>query len=278
MPVYVVTGKLGVGKGKYTVDKMRSALRAGRRVATNCDLYLEHLMGPQSRATVLRVPDKPSAADLDAIGHGNPDSYDEEKNGVLVLDELGSWLNSRAFAGGERAALVEWLIHARKKGWDVYLIVQALDMIDKQVRVGLAEYVVKVIRADRLRIPVVGPLLGALGKLPRFHIANLMMTDVPGVVVDRDWFRGDDLHKCYDTRQVFTVNGPGLHSYLSAWHLKGRHQEVAVTRTWWLELLAPGPRPAQPAKPKLELVARLAKLPPHRALYWAARLSREGVI
>ena len=161
MPVYVVQGKLGTGKGKYCMLKMDEALRDGRRVATNFDLFLDKLLPAGSKMTAVRVPDKPTAQDLDDIGPGNPDdAFNEERNGVLVLDELGSWLNSRGFNNPERAALLDWLIHARKKGWDVYLVVQNIDMIDKQVRVGLAEYQVRLIRADKIKIPVVGTFLG----------------------------------------------------------------------------------------------------------------------
>lgn len=284
MPVYVVQGKLGTGKGKYCVGKMKQALADGRRVATNFDLRMEHLTGPQKRITATRVPDKPTAKDLDDIGHGNDgDRYDEERNGVLVLDELGSWLNSRSFATPERALLLDWLIHARKKGWDVYLIVQNVDMIDKQVRIGLAEYMVKCIRADKIKLPVIGPLLGERGRLPKFHIAQVSMADVPGITIDRDWFKGTDLHDAYDTLQIFrdwhrdpkdprffseTYAGP--FSYLSAWHLKGRFEVQGQRQGLFQRLFSTGKaKPSPKAKPPaLELCA---KLPPDEAWKLARR-------
>lgn len=288
MSVYIVQGKLGTGKGKFVVGKIKEALLAGKRVATNIDLWLENLIPKTSRMSVVRVPDKPTAADLDAAGHGNPDSYDEEKNGVLVLDELGSWLNARSFQNEHRAAILDWLIHARKKGWDVYLIVQNLDMIDKQVRVGLAEYLVKCIRADKVRIPVVGHLLGNRGRFPRFHIAQISLSDVPGMQVDREFFRGDDLHTSYDTRQIFRdwAREPkdkgfaleqyaGPYSYLSPWHVVGRHLAPVVKTSRWSFFAAT----AKPAlKPKLPLVVRLQKLPPDRAWHFARLLNLQGAI
>ena len=280
MPVYVVQGKLGTGKGKYCVGKMKEALADGRRVATNFDLFMEHLCRPNDKITASRVPDKPTAQDLDDIGHGNTEnSYDEERNGVLVLDELGSWLNSRSFATPERAALLDWLIHARKKGWDVYLIVQNVDMIDKQVRVGLAEYLVKCIRADKIKLPIIGPFLGKRGRLPKFHIAQTSMADVPGITIDRDFFKGEDLHAAYDTLQIFRdwhrdPNKPGFEtekyagpfSYLSAWHLTGRHT-VAIDRIGLFQRLFPQPKPKPAPKPKTAAMALCAKLPPDQA--WA---------
>ncbi|RYH64322.1 MAG: hypothetical protein EON54_06675, partial [Alcaligenaceae bacterium] len=274
MPVYIVTGKLGTGKGKYAVVKMRDALLAGKRVATNFDLCLEHLTSATSRTTATRVPDKPTAQDLLDIGHGNPDArHDEEQNGVLVLDELGSWLNSRSFGGPERAALLDFLIHARKHGWDCYLIVQNLDMIDKQVRLGLAEYLVKCIRLDRVKIPIVGSLLGKRGRLPKMHVANVQLQDCPGVVIDREFYQAKDLHAAYDTLQIFRdwARSPtdpkfatelygGPFSYLSGWHVKGRHEPAAAPVPGRLSRFFAAPvRPAlKPRLPAIELASKLA--------------------
>lgn len=276
MAVYIVQGKLGTGKTKYCVGKMREALAEGRRCATNLDLRLEHLCPPTSRATVVRVPDKPTAHDLTLMGHGNPDSYDEDRNGVLVLDELGSWLNSRQFQDKSRAGLIEWLIHARKYGWDCYLIVQHLNMVDKQVREALAEYVVRTIRADKMRIPLVGSFLGEkLGRFPRFHIARIGLSDAPGLTVDRDFFRGDDLHEAYDTRQVFKDDPEAAcYSLLSAWHVRGRYVQQPRRVPWWCQVFVTRKVP-QP-KPKTELMKRLMQLPPDRRVYVLNRLSREG--
>jgi len=77
--IYLVTGKLGCGKTKLAVMKAREALAAGRRVASNVDLFLDKLLPRHRRAAYVRLPDKPCADDLVAAGHGNPDSYDEDK-------------------------------------------------------------------------------------------------------------------------------------------------------------------------------------------------------
>jgi hypothetical protein len=286
MAVYIVQGKLGTGKGKYVVQKMREALLAGKRVATNVDLWLENLLPESSRSSVVRVPDKPTASDLDAAGHGNPDSMDEEKNGILVLDELGSWLNTRAFQDKHRSSILDWFIHARKKGWDCYLIVQSLDMVDKQVRVGVAEYLVKCIRLDKVRIPIVGRFLGSRGKLPRFHMANISLADVPGVKVDTEYYRADDVHAAYDTRQIFRdwVRDPanpefhaetfvGPFSYLSPWHVKGRFSVPVIVKKWWFQA---SEKVSIPLKPKLPLIARIGKLQRDRAWHYARLLNQQG--
>lgn len=268
MAVYVVQGKLGTGKTKFAVGKLREAVIAGKKCATNLNLNMEHLTPSGMKATVMRVPDKPTAEQLDMIGHGNPDSYDEDRNGVMVLDELGSWLNSRQFQDKNRAALIDWLIHARKKGWDVYLIVQHADMIDKQVRVALAEYMVRCIRADKIRIPIVGAFLGSKGRLPRMHIAKISLADVPGVTVDQEWFRGDHLHAAYDTRQIFKDDPEGApFSYLSAWHLKGRFEVRGRKQSLFAALFTPKPLPRPTPKPKRPEIEALGALLPDVA--WA---------
>lgn len=277
MAVYIVQGKLGTGKTKYCVGKLREALAQGRRAATNLDLRLENLTPVNSRATVIRVPDKPTAADLAVMGHGNPDSYDEERNGVLVLDELGSWLNSRQFQDAGRKQLIDWLIHARKHGWDCYLIVQHLNMLDKQVREALAEYVVRTIRADKLRIPMVGTFMGKYGHMPRFHIARIGLSDAPGLTIDRDFFRGDDLHDAYDTRQIFKDDPEArCFSFLSAWHIKGRHEVPVPRRSIWQRLCAPPPkRPAQGQKNWL--AQALMRLEPDQRVTVLRRMQQRGL-
>lgn len=289
MAVYIVTGKLGTGKGKYAIGKIKEAVREGRRVATNCDLVMEHLAGAQSRVTAMRIPDRPLAQDLRDIGHGNPDDpYNEERAGVLVLDELGSWLNSRTFASSERLALLDWLIHARKHGWECYLLVQHLDMIDKQVRLGLAEYIVECMRLDKVKLPIVGDFLGKRGKLPRIHVARTVMQAMPSVVIDREFYRGTDLHDAYDTLQEFREwhrdpTSPrfadeqymGVYSYLSGWHVAGRNQPAAAPKPGRLHRLF-GVRPLvrPPLRPKLPAVHLAAKLPRDEAWALARRYVR----
>jgi len=255
MAVYAITGKLGSGKGKAAIDQIRRYLRAGKRVATNCDVFLEHLMDERDHGSVTRIPDKPSAVDLYMIGSGNKfivfdpiidltgssmsasapsprllSGFDEAHNGALVLDECGSWLNTRNFQDKGRAELLEWSIHGRKYGWDIYFLTQNAAQIDKQLRDALFEYVVRMNRLDRMKVPVVSGLFKLLtagatdGNLPRLHIGVVRLGSSPdGLVADRWVFRGDDLNNAYNTTQVFSESYPhGTHCLLSSWHLSTR--------------------------------------------------------
>lgn len=289
MAVYLVTGKLGTGKSKWCTRRAQQAIKAGRRVASNMDFYLDKLNPKTRKARYTRLPDKPSARDFEAMGHGNPDSYDEERNGLLILDELGSWLNSRQSLDGARKATVDWMIHARKFGWDVLLIVQSAMMIDKQVREGIGEYTVTCYRLDKLKLPLIGGLLDMFyegaGRLPRLHVASTRLALGPGTshVVDRDFFKGDDLHAAYDTRQVFVEN-PEAAAFTALSPLY--FTPPPVRATWWTRLRSLAgakrapvtqPLPPQP-KPKHPAVQWLMRFPPDVRIREYGRLQRLGAI
>ena len=198
MSIYIVTGKLGSGKTLLAVSRVQVYLRAGRRVATNLDLDLGQLMGPGWSGQVERLPDYPTAADLWRVGRGAEGAYDESRFGLLVLDEGARWLNSRDWNSAARRELIEWCLHARKLRWDLYILIQDVDMLDKQVRGLLAEHVVVCRRLDRLRLFGIG--------LPRVHIGTVYYGESPGagsLKVDRWWYRGVGLYRAYDTSQVF---------------------------------------------------------------------------
>lgn len=284
MAVYAITGKLGSGKGKGAMKLLRDYLIAGKRVATNCDVFLEHMMPEHSRVPLIRVPDKPTAADLYAIGSGNRfvdfqpivrrtdggflytppsprllEGFDESHNGALFLDECASWLNTRTFQDKGRADLLEWCIHARKYGWDVYFICQNINQIDKQLRDSLFEYVVRMNRLDRMKVPFLSAGMKLLtagfsdGSLPRLHIGVVRLGCSPdGIVADRWHFRGDDLNAAYNTTQVFSDSYPhAIHSVLPSWHLqakagipKGFIGPVRIPQDY--ELVKPRPVPPKP--------------------------------
>jgi len=284
MTDYALTGKKGTGKSKNAVRLMRDRyLKRGRAVVTNLDINLEALLGPMSKMSYVRVPDKPRAFDLLAAGHGNPDSYDEEKNGGLFLDEMGTWLNTRTFGDKDRAATLDYFAHARKHGYDTYYIMQNVLQIDKQVREAFIEQTVRHTRFDKVRIPFFGGVLSVLfgdrfGYLPKFHAAvSRMGTNPVEMVADRATFIGKDIEACYDTRQVFLENYPhGAHSVLSPWHITGRFMPQPGPAWWKTIFKKPAPRPVRSPltrpDPGLARVIELARgLPPEDRVRLVAR-------
>jgi Zonular occludens toxin (Zot) len=229
MAVYIVTGKLGAGKTLAAVARIRHYLNRGLPVATNLDIYMEHFRDKWNRkVTCYRLPDKPRRVDMDIIGRGN-ETYDESLNGLVVLDECGTWLNARGWQDKDRQGLIEWMVHARKLGWDVIFIVQDISVLDKQAREMFAEHVVWCKRLDRYRVPVIGWIVKALTgynlTMPRLHIGVVKYGDtVQHPTVDRWTYLGDDLYKLYDTKQIFRQRDEGVACYLTPWHLAGRYQ------------------------------------------------------
>lgn len=229
MAIYLIEGKLGAGKSLISAGIMRDALVRGVPVGTNIDLNLCELVGIKSKlARVVRLPDKPSVEHLRALGKGNA-SYDERRNGVIVLDELATWLNARTFADKRRQEVLDWLLHSRKLGWDLYLLCQNIEQVDKQLRTAIVEYRVTCRRLDRIGIPVLGPIvkLATFGlvnpRLPQIHMAVVRYgTEANAVVADRWMYRAKDLYKAYDTRQVF-VDDPeqAPFSYLPPFYTHG---------------------------------------------------------
>lgn len=232
MPVWAVTGKLGAGKSLVAVSRIQKYLNANRRVATNLDLYLENLINPWSKnATVYRLPDVPSVDDFKAIGLGYDGPFrGDAHNGLLVLDECAKWLNSRNWNDPRRKELVDFFVHLRKKRWDLCLIIQDIEALDKQFRDLYCEHIVYCSRSDRYKIPFIGPvfklIFGEKLPVPRVHIGNVFYQVGAGKQTHvENWiYRGTDIMNAYDTEQGFSeFTSPGLYQFLPPFLVKGRY-------------------------------------------------------
>lgn len=231
MAVYFVTGKLGSGKSLVSVSKIRDYLGEGRRVATNLDLDLDNMF-TYSKACAHRLPDQPRVEDMIALGDGyesdDPRDNDESRYGLIVLDECGTWLNSREWNDKGRRQLINWFLHARKHRWDIIFLIQDMDSADKQIVQALCEHLVICRRLDRMRFVRI--------PLPRVHIANVYYGRNKENFVERWIYKGKDLYTAYDTRQRFkdgvefypngAVDMRASFTMLSAWLLKGRYLPV----------------------------------------------------
>jgi len=251
MSVYIVTGKLGNGKTLVTVGRIRDAIRAGCKIATNLDIDLKAMFHKQAKnINLMRIPDKPNIDDLNAIGKGYDGAeYDESKFGILVLDECGTWFNSRNWQDKTRGEVNNWFLHARKLGWHVYIIIQDIGMLDSQARDAIGELLVTCKRLDKIRVPGIGGLIkmitGWNPTMPRIHRAKVTYAD--GLVSDVWVYRGNDLFKAYDTRQSFIQNYPhGTHSVLTPWHTHGRfaiemnwRNTMRITKIYWKRFASP---------------------------------------
>lgn len=216
MSVYLITGKLGSGKTVAAVSRALEYLRSGRSVATNIDLQPDKVFSATAHYRLTRLPDFPTAEDMWDLGIGNQ-TTDEEKNGLIVLDEGVFFLNARTWNEKGRERFIEWCVMSRKQGWDVMLLIQSLAALDEQVREMIGEHVVICRRLDRVKIAGI--------KFPRLFMASVRYGSGPHApVIDRWFTRGTDIFRAFPTRQVFKSgeSSVGTHCVLDAWHLNGR--------------------------------------------------------
>lgn len=174
--IFMVTGVLGSGKSYYAVRRIAAAMFEGKPVATNVELrpdfaeYMvrhrpELLLRPMRRSQLLGEDVRSLAAhyhyteDLEELmairlaGAG-------ESRGVMVLDEAHGWMNARSWSSTDRKEIVDFFTRSRKLGWDVILIAQQPEMLDKQVR-DLFEYSIVLRNLKRARYMGVPITLGA---------------------------------------------------------------------------------------------------------------------
>jgi hypothetical protein len=209
MSGYLVTGVRRAGKSLVCVGKMRDYIERGCAVATNLDLNLSKLVKAPPTAPVIRMPDRPTAADFHDLPLLDLKDGSDTHNGLLVLDECAVWLNARDWSGGDRSAIIDWLLHSGKLGWDLMFIVQHESLVDKQARLTLFDYTVKCKRMDRIKVPGIGRVLHLLsfglysGNLPQIHFATVFYGNGPNAVYTESWFyRGKELYGAYNTRQI----------------------------------------------------------------------------
>jgi len=226
----LLAGKRGSGKSLGALSMIARYLESGRTVATNLNVFVEHLVPAYCATRFYRIPDHPSADDLKNLDLGNPEPTNEKNNGLLVLDEAATFLNSREWNGNGRQDVISWLVQSRKYGWDLLLIAQHGNLIDKQIRDALIEIQGTVRRLDKMQVPLVSPLYKYFTNkplhFPKIHFVALrygFAVDAP--VADRWFWRGGELYQGYDTLQKISplTGQTGTACMLSAYDVKGRH-------------------------------------------------------
>ncbi|WP_065106333.1 zonular occludens toxin domain-containing protein [Escherichia coli] len=214
----VICGELGEGKGIFAAYLATLYYSRGLRVAANYPLDTQAMSVTQDNSVTV-LPALPRIEDFYNLGRGC-DEHEKNKFGALFLDECATWLNSRGFAQKGRLAFIDWLIHSRKLGWDVYLIAQDADMIDSQIIKAMGGSVYQCRRLDKLRVPFftafneifrprrTGVASGKKGVLPHYVLASLYQHT--GTVsrqnkpVSKIYLRASTFYSVYDTNFQFT--------------------------------------------------------------------------
>lgn len=188
--IHIIVGSLGDGKTLRSVSIAEWFINNNRRVATNINLRIERLANPDYYPSlVTRIPDKPSIEVLDHLGEG---SSKKGEYGLLLLDELAIWMNSRTFQDKDRDKIIRFLIEARKRRWIVIFIAQKAQMIDKQAR-NLGATIHQCKSTSNIAM---------LKWLPRTHFVIVRNTDRVKAAAT-EFYRSKHLYGAYDTEQRF---------------------------------------------------------------------------
>lgn len=172
MSIFLVEGTPGSGKTAYCARRIAAALAAGQPVATNVELRPDVARFVARRTSGLNWRRRRrreevisrsyvvanSIEDLRRIrlapapvrrrGLLRRRTQQQEGRGLMVLDEMGSILNSRSWSKQDRQDVIEFFAQHRKLGWTVLIIAQDGDMLDKQVRLMVEQS----IRLRNLRV------------------------------------------------------------------------------------------------------------------------------
>ena len=188
--IHVIVGSLGDGKTLRSLSIAEWFIQHNFRVATNINIRVERLCSPdQAKSLVTRLPDKPSIEVLKDLGSGAKKKGDY---GLLLLDELGIWMNSREYGNKDRLAIVKFIIEARKRRWIPVFIAQKASLIDKQVRdIGATIHQCKCTKNVFL-----------LKWLPSIHYVTMINT-MRTKAGSSEFYRGLRLYGAYDTEQRF---------------------------------------------------------------------------
>lgn len=214
----LIVGELGQGKGIVAAYFASLYYSRGLRVAANYPLDTLH-MNRKSDNPVTVLPAYPRIEDFENLGRGC-DEGEKIKFGALFLDECATWINSRGFSQKGRLSFIDWLIHSRKLGWDVYLIAQHEDMIDSQVIKAMGNQVIRCKRLDELRVPFfttfneifrpgkTGAATGKKGILPHYVVASRYLVNSSSKAKNKPteklFIKARDFYSVYDTNFKFT--------------------------------------------------------------------------
>lgn len=214
-----VIGRMSGGKTYYAVECMLSWLLQGHIVASNVMLSCQGVTSALGVSCIFwkqlyyKLVDSPkfyhelSITAYDSWPCGSPRGSPDYDNRLcyIVLDEVSSLFDSLIHASDSSVQKVAtWARHTRKRGQEVYLIMQFASELHKRLRNHVTGYVLCTNSSD-IRVPVVGL------KLPWFlrglSIRTQLLPDGETPTSYNDWVRfRPEIYHAYNTAQI--VVGP----------------------------------------------------------------------
>lgn len=144
------SGVPGAGKSYDTVKKVLDNLKLGRTIYTNVDgldnpVCREHIKlytglddYQLNTQLIFLTPDKIvrfwETEKLNAGTEFESERLICEKGALIVIDEVHKWFNCRDWQTEKNRKFADWASTHRHDGYDVLLVTQDLDKVDKQLR------------------------------------------------------------------------------------------------------------------------------------------------
>lgn len=191
--IKLYVGRPGSGKSLDSIQDIRCAIRRGKIVVSN--FWLNRLGLPGAGKYVYlskRVLTPDNIVDNIPL-----DKAYKEGRYLLVLDECQLLFNARDWQRNSSAGWVQFMTQHRKLGFDIILIVQHEDMIDKQIR-NCVDFVVEHRKVSRFGPAawLMSVVLGGYLRIVRYYGQDS--------VISRSFFRGGRrLYDLYDTSAIF---------------------------------------------------------------------------
>lgn len=140
MTIRLFTGTPGAGKSLHMAQLLYWQLKSGRIVVSNFDINRDMFTEEQLKRFYYLEGEKLTPAALAQISRDHlGDRRPKEGEIKLFVDECQLIFNARSWSEKGRSDWIKFFTQHRKLSYDVYLVTQFGEMVDKQIRV-LVEY------------------------------------------------------------------------------------------------------------------------------------------
>lgn len=130
--IELYSGTPGSGKSYHATERIYYALRAGKNVIANFSFDFSRVKRCRGHFSFL------SNADLSVknlLWYAQEyHTQRKESQTLVVIDEAGVKFNARSWQDADRMSWLDFFSQHRKLGYDVLLVAQSDQMIDKQIR------------------------------------------------------------------------------------------------------------------------------------------------
>lgn len=202
--IYIYTGTPGSGKSLHVAEKIRARVQRGGVVITNF-IYNCEVLRVKEYSGYMRIKNEDLTPEFlvdfsdyykDVV---KKVKHLKEESITLVIDECQLIFNSRDWKHQDRMGWISFFSQHRKLGYEIILVAQDKEMIDKQIR-ALIEY--EIIHRKVKNINKIAALISMVAG-GGLHV-NVKIYLPLNERVGSEWYRADkSLYLLYDSYTRF---------------------------------------------------------------------------